>query len=213
MKIPLKAKVICKDGEYGKVLELIIDPVKEKVTHVVIINEHNNLEILVPVDDIDYSTDNVITLEKTSNELNKYPPFLINEFIKVPTSEIDFAYWGADPTMSHSYTMFPYVIKDGDPALEVKKEDIPKGEISYRRGMTVKDNNDKKIGTIDEFIVDSETDKITHMVMRSGHIFGSRDVAIPNVNVVEYKKDCVILNITREDAENLPSVVIKRSWN
>lgn len=212
MKIPLKAKVTCKDGEYGSINELLIDPVKEKVTHVVIENSHNQLQVIVPISDIDYSSDTVINLEKTAHEIDKYPPFFTNEFIQIPSTEMDFAYWGADPTMTHSYTMFPYVIREGKPMIEVKKEDIPEGELKYKKGMAVKDSNGKKLGHIDELIVEKNGEFITHIVMRTGHLFGAKEVAVPNVDIDCFDAKCVRLTIPHNEVQDLPQVMIKRTW-
>lgn len=212
MKIPLKAKAICKDGEYGSVKELLIDPVKEKVTHIVLENKHNGLQVIIPLSDIDYSTDNVITVEKTGEEVDKYPKFILHEFINLPISESEYTYWGADPTMTNSYTMFPYVMHEGKPVVEVAKEAIPEGELKLKKGMVVKDFNGKHLGHIDELIVDSKSDFITHLVMRSGHAFGKREVAVPNIDILSFEKTSVILSITEEEIEKLPEVVIKRAW-
>ncbi|MBN2616861.1 MAG: hypothetical protein JXR64_00970 [Spirochaetales bacterium] len=212
MKIPLKAKVICKDGEYGSVKELLIDPVKEKVTHLVIENKHNGTLIVIPKEIMDYTTDSVVTIDKTAKEIDSYPKFLIHEFIKVPASDTEFAYWGADPTMTHSYTMFPYVIHNGNPVIEVTKEDVPKGEMKLKRGMSVKDLDGKKLGNIDELIIDPVTGFITHLVMRQGHLYGSRDIAVPNMDIYSFDKECVVLSIKQDEIQNMPEVIIKRAW-
>ncbi len=212
MKIPLKAKVICKDGEYGSIKELLIDPVKEKATHVVIENKHNNLQVIVPIDSIEYSSDSVITLDQTASIIDMYPPYIIHEFINVPNPESDLIYWGVDPTMTHSYTMFPYVIHEGKPVIEVKREAIPKGQLKLKKGMSVKDHNGKKLGNVDELIIETENDLITHVVMRTGHLFGSKEVAVPSLNIDSYDKECIILSIGDDDVDELPEVVIKRAW-
>ena len=212
MKIPLKAKVICKDGEFGSVRDLLIDPVQEKVSHVVVENKHKGEQVIIPTEKFDYSTDAVLNLEYTAAELEKYPPFLIQEFISIPVKDTDFAYWGADPTMTHSYTMFPYVMHEGNPSVEITKEVIPKGELKLRRGMVVKDCDGKSMGHIDELIIEPTDDFITHIVMRTGHLFGKKEVAVPNIHIASFEKDAVILSISSDQIDNLPEVIIKRSW-
>ena len=212
MKIPLKAKVICKDGEYGRVKELLIDPVKEKVTHIVAENSHRDLEVIVPIEDVDYTTDSVVTIEKEATDIDKYPLFIINEFVTIPNADLNTSFWGADSTMGHSYTMFPYVVHEGKASVEVKREDIPKGEFSLRKGMVVKDSKGDKLGAVDELVVDEKSDVITHVVMRTGHLWGAREVVVPSVDVSSYNKDEIILTIGREDIENLPDLLLKRAW-
>lgn len=212
MKIPLKAKVICNDGEFGSIKELLIDPLKESVTHIVIENKHNGLQVVIPTDMLIYTSDSVITINETAKGLDKFPPFIIHEFINVPASDIEFAYWGADPTMTHSYTMFPYVLHDGKPVVEVAKEDIPNGELKLKKGMCVKDQHGKKLGHIDELIIDKQHGFISHLVMRTEHLFGSKEVAVPNMNIFSFDIDCVVLSITESDIDSLPEVVVIRAW-
>ncbi len=212
MKIPLKAKVICKDGNFGSIKELLIDPVKEKVTHIVIENKHNGFQLIIPTDILDYTSDSVITIEKTADELNKFPKFIIHEFINVPVSDTEFAYWGADPTMTHSYTMFPYVMHEGKPVVEVTKEALPDGEQKLKKGLVVKDQGGKTLGHVDELIIDSDNDFISHLVMRTGHVFGSKEVAVPNINILSFEKNSVVLSIEEKDIDELPEVIIKRAW-
>ena len=140
----IKAKVICKDGEYGSIKELLIDPIKESVTHIVIENKHNGLQVIISTDIVEYTSDTVITIDKKAKELDELPKFIIHEFVKVPVSDSNYAYWGADPTMTHSFTMFPYVIHDGKPVIEVIKEAMPPGELKFKKGLAVKDINGKK---------------------------------------------------------------------
>ena len=212
MKIPLKAKVICKDGEYGSVKELLIDPVKEKVTHIVVGNHHNGLEVIVPIDGVDYTTDSVVTIEKEAKVIDEYPPFVIHEFVSVPNADLNTSFWGADSTMGHSYTMFPYVVHDGKAAVEVKREDVPSGEFTLRKGMIVKDSKGDKLGVVDELVIDADSDVITHVVMRTGHLWGAREVVVPSIDVSSYNRDEVILTIGKGDIENLPDLLIKRAW-
>jgi len=212
MKIPLKAKVICKDGEYGSLKELLIDPLKEKVTHVVVQNKHNGNQIIISTNIIDYTSDTVVTIEKTANELNDFPKFIVHEFVKVPTGDSQYAFWGADPTMLHSYTMFPYVMHEGNPVVEVTKEVVDDDEQRLRKGLKVKDVNGKNLGHIDELVVNKKNDFITHIVMRTGHIFGTREVVVPNINIRSFKEDSIILNIGEDQVADLPEVALKRTW-
>ena len=212
MKIPLKAKVICKDGEYGSIKELLIDPIKEKATHIVVENKHSGLQVIIPVDVVDYSSDSVINIDNVATKIDKYPPFIIHEFIKVSNSEKEALYWGVDPIMNHTYTMFPYVIHDGKPTVEIRKEAVPKGSFKLRKGMHVIDTNNKKIGKVDELIVERESDLISHIVMRTGHLFGGKEVAVPNINISSYNADNIVLSIEDSEVNALPEVVIKRAW-
>ena len=61
MDIPLKADVICRDGDCGHSIELVLDPKKEELTHVVVKENHPTYEErLVPVEYISGTTQDMI---------------------------------------------------------------------------------------------------------------------------------------------------------
>jgi sporulation protein YlmC with PRC-barrel domain len=212
MKIQLKAKVICKDGDFGSIKELLIDPVKGKVSHIVIENEHNSFQLIIPIELVDYTSDSVVTIDKTADELNEYPKFIIKEFMNVPASEVDFVSYTADQSITNSYTMFPYVMHDGKRVVEVTKEIIPEGEQRFKKGLAVKDPDGKALGHVDELIIDADSHCISHIVMRTGHIFGAKEVAVPKADVISFEESSVVLSIGEDDVNKLPEVVIKRAW-
>ena len=213
MKIPLKAKIICKDGEFGCVRDLLIDPVKEKVSHVVVENKHKGDQFIIPIEKFDYSTDSVLNIEITAKEIEEYPKFLIQEFISIPVKDTEFVYWGADPAITQSYTIFPYVMHDGNPSVGVIKEAVPKGELKLKRGMAVKDRDGKTLGKIDELVIDPSDEFITHLIMRSGHLFGVKEIAVPSVHIFSYDRDAIVLSINANEIDSLPEVVVKRAWS
>ncbi|WP_435234367.1 PRC-barrel domain-containing protein [Psychromonas sp. PT13] len=212
MKIQLKAKVICKDGDLGEIKQLLIDPIKQKATHVVIENKHNLLQLIIPLNIIEYTSDSVISINKTAAELNTYPQFIKKEFVCVPPQEVDFVFSGADQSITNYYTLFPYVIHDGQRMLQVIKEIIPEGYLKLKKGLKVKDPNDKVLGHIDELLIDTETDLISHIIMRKGHIFGNKTIAIPRAYIMSFEPDAVVLSIEEAETEALPEVNIKRAW-
>ena len=53
----------------------------------------------------------------------------------------------------------------------------------------------KKNGNIDELVINRENDFITHLVMRYGHIFGKKEISVPNINIKSFDEHSVNLNI------------------
>ena len=63
MDIPLNAKVRCADGECGRSTYVVVNPVNEQVTHVVVREEwFPHAEYLVPLDLVIESTPDTIRL-------------------------------------------------------------------------------------------------------------------------------------------------------
>jgi hypothetical protein len=66
---------------------------------------------------------------------------------------------------------------------------------------------------VDEFLVDSETGHITHLVLREGHLWGKKDVAIPVSGVDHITEDTVYLKLDRHTIESLPAVPVRRQYD
>ncbi len=52
MDIPLQAQVECTDGVCGRSVYVLINPVIDKVTHLVVKEDASNIEYIVPVDSV-----------------------------------------------------------------------------------------------------------------------------------------------------------------
>jgi hypothetical protein len=63
---------------------------------------------------------------------------------------------------------------------------------------------------VDELVVDPDGEKITHLMMRTGHLWGKKDVAIPVSAIDSVDSEAVYLKIEKEDVGALPSVPVKR---
>lgn len=212
MKVPLKAEVFCQDGLYGKTIEVIVHPVKELVTHIVIQNKHNSKEVLVPIEEFCNTSDSTVTIDKKEAEIDHFPEFLVHEYIKVKEDEPKVRVWGGNSFMANVYYQSPYVLHHENGRMDVVHEAIPEHEIAMKRGMKVYDSSEHKVGIVDELVIEEESDKITHLVLREGHLWGAKDVSVPALNIAKIREKGVHLNITREEIGELPEVVIKRYW-
>jgi sporulation protein YlmC with PRC-barrel domain len=62
---------------------------------------------------------------------------------------------------------------------------------------------DSKIGQVEGFMVNPADEKVTHILLEEGHLWGRRQVAIP-VSAVASVEDGIRLNITKRQVEDLP---------
>jgi sporulation protein YlmC with PRC-barrel domain len=67
-----------------------------------------------------------------------------------------------------------------------------------------------KVGTVDELVVDPDSGNITHLLMRKGHLWGKKDVAIPVTAIDLVDDEEVYLKIDKEAVGALPAVPVKR---
>jgi sporulation protein YlmC with PRC-barrel domain len=108
----------------------------------------------------------------------------------------------------------PYYPLDGpaDPleSAAVVYDRIPKGEVEIQRASAVLSSDGHDVGKVDGFVIDGETQAITHVVLERGHLWGRRDVTIPVGAVASVEIDVVRLTLSKEEVGELPAVRVRR---
>jgi hypothetical protein len=212
MEIPLNAQVECTDGVCGRSAFVLINPVIDQVTHLVVKEDLSpNTEYIVPVDFVAETIVDMIRLRCSKAELEKMDPFIKTTFIeeKVPASS--FGYGGGMYGMG-SYYLAPYVTSEITVQRSVEHQQIPPGELAMRRGTRV-EATDGYVGHVDEFVVNAQNGHITHLVMREGHLWGQKDVIIPLSAMGESREDTVFLKLDKHQIESLPTFPLQRRWS
>jgi sporulation protein YlmC with PRC-barrel domain len=212
MEIPLNAQVECTDGICGRSEYVLIDPLTDDVTHLVVKQDSSpNTEYIVPVKLISETVANTLRLRCSKADLEKMHPFIKTEYVekKVPVSNLVFrgGIYGAQ-----SYYYLPYVTSEETVRVPVKHQQIPAQEHSVRRGTRVK-ALDGYVGTVDEFVVNPKNGHITHLVMRKGHLWGKKDVIIPLSAMGKTVADTVFLKLNKHQIESLPTLPLFRRWS
>ena len=155
MEIPLQARVECTDGVCGLSAYILIDPVSDQVTHVVVKETLSNTEYIVPVDVISATITDTIWLHCSKAEFEKMSPFVQTEFVQEKI--LDYAgYQGGIPEMGSHFFM-PYVTSELRVPVSAELQQIPPGELAVHRGTRV-EATDGYVGKVDEFVVNPEKD-------------------------------------------------------
>jgi hypothetical protein len=200
--IPLKAAVQCSDGDRGKSTNIIVNPVSHQVTHFALEDKKlpDNPTRLVPVKMVTGTTQKQISLSCSKAEVAKMPPFIVDRLIRQSAS--DQAY-----TSGAAYSS-QYVLND-TAYDNVQEEKIPAGELAVYSGMEM-EASDGKVGKLDELVLDPKSGDITHLLMREGHLWGKKDVAVP-VSAYDFADgDTIYLKLDKKVLEALPAVKVKR---
>jgi hypothetical protein len=209
MEIPLQAQVECTDGVCGRSVFILIDPVIDQVTHLVVKEDVSpNTEYMVPVEVIATTIADTIRLRCSKAELQKMDLFVKTEFVEEQVPVGNIGYGGGMGT----YYFMPYVTPEVTVQVPVEHLQIPVGELAVRRGTRV-EAIDGPIGKVDEFVVNSENGHITYLVMREGHLWGSKNVIIPLSAMGEIREDTVFLKINKHQVEALPTFPVRRRWS
>jgi sporulation protein YlmC with PRC-barrel domain len=182
------ATVSCADGPGGKVTRVIIDPATETVTHLVIEPGHRlAASRLVPVDLVDTTADG-IRLRCTVEEFGGLEA----------AEETELVYDATGLVAGGLYAP----VGDPSPVLPVVEDVVPRGEADIDRGEPVH-ALDGEIGRVEGFRVDPGDHRVTHVLLREGHLWGRKDVVIP-VSAVTKVENGIWLNLTKKQVEDLP---------
>jgi hypothetical protein len=196
--IPLKADVLCSDGQAGKTSAILVNPVRREVTHV-IVESMKYLDYLVPLEKVTATTPDTVQLDCTIEEMHRMRSFTETHYVHDDYYD--------DPMYQGGQYMSPYATPMGP----IEEEKVPLGKLAVHRGAKVY-ATDGHIGVLEEFVVEPESSHITHIVLSKGHLWGKRDVAIP-VSVVDHGEyDKLYLNIEKKAVKDLPGVSIQRHY-
>lgn len=200
--LPMKAEVHCPDGLAGLSTYVIGDPSNSQITHLVVKSFRPPFrETLVPVDQVEGTTDDRIKLKCSRDELNKMEPFEVEEYKR--TEMPGYLYW------TH---VQPAVVDMSDEVeiyVPVKRQNVPAGELALQRDARV-EATDGYVGQVDELLINSTNMQVTHLVLLERHIFQKREITIPVSQIDHVLGDTIYLKLDRQSVEALPTTPRQR---
>lgn len=198
MDIKIGADVICVGKKSGEVRCVIIEPILEKMTHLVVEEIHYPFnEKIVGLNRVVEADAEKVVLDCTADELNNMEDFFRIEFVPIKG------------------TMFGYnseeLAKTLASVTEHGYENTPAGGLTVHHGAKVF-AKDGRIGKIDDFLIESkDSGEITHIVLREGHFWNEKDVTIPVSKIEKIDKKGIYLKLNKEEIETLPSMKV-HNW-
>lgn len=209
------AEVSCIDGACGEVRRVIVDPVAEAVTHIVVEREHRDGEgRLVPLGIVDATTGE-IRLRCTMAEFGKLDRAEETQLIQgtgglagySPAQVRYLPYYALGGGMGLGMGMaMSSAVADSVPSRTIIRDTVPLGEVEIRRGEPVQ-ATDGDIGKVQGLVIDPGSRHITHVLLQQGHLWGRKEVAIP-ISAVASTSDGIQLTISKQDVQDLPPVDI-----
>ena len=213
--IPLNAKIMCADGNWGKSSHAIFMPSAQEVTHIVVYNpKFDDHKRLVPIERVLETSPQSIRLNCTTSELAAMEAFSEIHYVMNDGTEYNpvgfYTTFGIDdfPPFMNWSSMFP----PPEFYIPVEEERIPPGELAVRFHAQVK-AIDGSVGQIDELIVDPDNHHITHLVIRTGHFWNLKELTLPISAIKRIEEDRVYLNLDRNTFQSLPTVPTKHFYN
>jgi len=206
MDIPIHADVVCHDGVIGKSSHIIGDLVTEQVSHFVVKTDHDNKRFVVPLDKIRSSDRTVILVDCHKEDVYQLPLFKESFFkgYDVYDNEPPLP----SPGVAASYTRYQpcRAAESGSP---IPTQESSWAKLAVNKGASVY-ATDGEVSKIDELVIDPETHRVTHLVLRQHFLLNKWIVTIPVSDIERADKDSVFLKIDKAAIKELPAVALKK---
>jgi len=198
MEFFLGAAVSCSDGVCGKLARIILDPAKRTVTYLAIEPaDPGAAGRLVPVDLV-VSASGAVALSCTRAQFGQLEP----ADIVVLARGTDYADHVAQDAVLGAAASAPAAALGHETPM-VTADAVPGGD-SEVAGHERVHALDGQIGRIKGLGADQASHQVTHVLLREGHLWGSKDVAIP-ASAITAMDDGIQLSITKDQAQDLPA--------
>jgi len=193
------ADAIATDGACGELKRVVVNPVRRTLTHLLIEPKHRQgLGRLVPVDLVASVDKDRIKLRITMAEFEQLD--FAEETGFLPGAEGDEGYKPGD--------VVPFPEFGGNTSVPITSVSVPVGDVTIRGGDQVH-ATDGDIGQIDGLAVSSGDNQVTHVMLKEGHLWGRKQVAIP-MDAIASVNNGVRLKIDKRTVQDLPPADMER---
>jgi sporulation protein YlmC with PRC-barrel domain len=220
MRIELGMDVVANDGTWGTVRDVIVDPTRRAVSHLVVESAAHEGARLLPIERIRADGDR-LTVAATSDELTRLRDVDETEYIRRDGSPEIGEAWDVHFSTHLVEPYYPYLAAvagahGGPPAtadagMGAVVEDVPNvptGRSDIRRSSEVWSSDDHVVGKVEAFLVDGDR-RVTHVVLERGHLWGHREITVPISAVAKVNSDWIELSLTKDEVEHLPPVAFR----
>ena len=209
-RLKLGARVRCRDAPLGELHGIVLDPDRRLLTHLGVDVPDQPLKArLVPVELAELSPDAAgILLRCTESEAHELAPLREFAYLRPgehPSVDADSVVGVRDVIAMPQYDAGPFEgyrpdTEGGEIGMIFDR--IPRGHIELRRTSPVLSPQDHEIGVVDGLILDGH--RITHLVVRSGHLWRRREVALPVAAAVRWSIDEVGIRLSADELKSFP---------
>lgn len=201
------------DGECGELVCVVVDPVADRLAHLIVVPHGSGKSRLIPVERTHVEGGRVV-LDCPREEFTAFEPAVKTHFVNDDDVGDRYGYHG-DEIMAWPY----FGLGPGRPTMAlgapepvltpwIELEDrVPLGEVRIRRGERVH-ASDGRIGHVRGLIVDPGDESVTHVLLDEGHLWGHKQVAIPIGAVGEISEEEVTVRLTKHEIKELPPVEV-----
>jgi sporulation protein YlmC with PRC-barrel domain len=192
----------------GELTDLVVDPAKRCVTHLVVEPKHAVVlgPRLVPIALAQPGAEErTIALRCTAAEFGELDAVREFAYERLGGLPVDDADWdvGVVDVLAPPYAM------SGEPGVSAFPTDVamsydrvPKDDVELRRASPVQSCDGHELGHVEALLVDDE-DRVTQFVLQHRRFFRRRDIKVPVSAIKELGTDSVTLALTRTEVRAL----------
>lgn len=201
-RFEMGARVDASDGHVGKLTRVVIDPVEQALTHLVVEPHREGAGRLVPVDLVDSVERERIRLSCTVARFHQLD--YADDMRFLPTSNEAFGYGEHSLAWPYYGLDIPRLQTDSTRRDAMLSDRVPLGEVEIHRGDQVH-ATDGWIGAVEGLVIDPTDHHVTHILLQEGHLWGRKQVAIP-IGKATPSGEEVHVALTKEQVQGLPAV-------
>lgn len=195
------------DDELGVLADIVVDPIRRVVTHVVVEPEHRHVQArLVPIGRVTAADHERATVDLDRDGLRELPRFGLRDFVPLggPVDvgddwEIASEHVALLPYWATSFLTGATMLGE---LTDVQVDRVPRGECEIRRASPVRDRLGRTLGHVDGLVVDG--DAVTGVVLRRRLAGLHHLVAVPIAHVTAVTNDEIVLDLDRGQLARLP---------
>ncbi|MEY9928471.1 sporulation protein YlmC with PRC-barrel domain [Catenulispora sp. GP43] len=202
--------VRCQGERCGHVVCIVVDPVAERLTHLIVVTPGGTAGRLVPAE-LARADAQGVRLSCTRDEFAALEPSVATHFLTAPDAERRYGFQEGEVVYWPHYGLVPGTDIAGAETMgssRIELEDrVPAGQVRIRRGERVA-ASDGHIGHVRGLVVDPGDEAVTHVLLDEGHLWGHKRVAIPVGEVSGIDAAGVTVRLTKHQIKDLPSVEV-----
>jgi uncharacterized protein YrrD len=200
--LSIGATVRCKSGACGRLAKVVVDVYTQRITDLIVEKRLPlSADRVVPIDTVEGANKDEIYLSLSAEQLEEYPEYRDVEYTEPSPGAQAGAYdWGDVRCYNTSYTyacetpVVPKVRHEVHSGLDADKAVVERGTRVL--------NAQGEVARVDHVLVDPESDKITHLVLRRGLV--PRYPILPVDQVHEFGDHAVTVSLSEAQIEALP---------
>ena len=197
--------VVARDGKCGQLARVVVDPVAQALTHLVVAPKHHpGLGRLVPVELVEAVDSDQVRLRCSTARFHELDDA---EDIQLLPADTEAPGYGSQ-ALTWPYYGLGMPLSGGHHEA-ILTDRVPVGEVEVRRGDPVH-ARDGWIGSVQGLVIDPKDHHVTHVLLQEGHLWGRKQVAIPIGGTSRVGEE-IRLELTKRQVQELPPVELSSS--